>query len=58
MRQSNPDRDEIADQLIEIINMYDCDESYVNAFYTRAEAIVALNMHYDQLYNKSAEADK
>ena len=39
-------RDEKADQLREIINQYSKNPEYVNAFYTKQEAVDALNRHY------------
>lgn len=44
MRHKN--QDEIAEQLKEIINNYSRNPEYVNAFYTKQEAIDALNRHY------------
>lgn len=50
MRYSN--RDEIAEQLKEIINNYSRNPEYINAFYTKQEAIDALNRHYKTRYLK------
>ena len=50
MRHRN--QDEIAEQLKEIINNYSRNPEYVNAFYTKQEAIDALNRHYKQRYLK------
>lgn len=50
MRHRN--QDEIAEQLKEIINNYDRNPEYVNAFYTKQEAIDALNRHYKLRYLK------
>ena len=44
-------RDEKAEQLKEIINQYSKTE-YVNAFYTKQEAVDALNRHYRNRYIK------
>lgn len=41
-------RDEKAEQLKEIINQYSKNPEYVNAFYTKQEAVDALNRHYKQ----------
>ena len=48
MRHKN--QDEIAEQLKEIINNYSRNPEYVNAFYTKQEAIDALNRHYKLRY--------
>lgn len=45
-------QDEIAEQLKEIINSYSKNPEYVNAFYTKQEAVDALNRHYKQRYIK------
>lgn len=45
-------RDEKAEQLREIINQYSKNPEYVNAFYTKQEAIDALNRHYKNRYIK------
>lgn len=50
MRRRN--QDEIAEQLREIINQYNRNTEYVNAFYTKQEAIDALNRHYKLRYLK------
>lgn len=50
MRHKN--QDEIAEQLKEIINNYSRNPEYVNAFYTKQEAIDALNRHYRNRYIK------
>ena len=41
---------ETAEQLREIINKYSSNPEYVNAFYTKQEAIDALNRYYKQRY--------
>lgn len=50
MRHKN--KDEIAEQLKEIINNYSRNPEYVNAFYTKQEAIDALNRYYKLRYLK------
>ena len=45
-------RDEKAEQLKEIINQYSKNPEYVNAFYTKQEAVDALNRHYKNRYIK------
>lgn len=50
MRHKN--QDEIAEQLKEIINNYSRNPEYVNVFYTKQEAIDALNRHYKLRYLK------
>jgi hypothetical protein len=45
-------RDEKAEQLREIINQYSKNPEYVNAFYTKQEAVDALNRHYRNRYIK------
>lgn len=45
-------RDEKADQLREIINQYSKNPEYVNTFYTKQEAVDALNRHYKNRYIK------
>ena len=45
-------RDEKADQLREIINQYSKNPEYVNEFYTKQEAVDALNRHYRNRYIK------
>ena len=50
MRHKN--QDEIAEQLKEIINNYSRNPEYVNMFYTKQEAVDALNRHYKLRYIK------
>lgn len=45
-------RDEKAEQLKEIINQYSKNPEYVNVFYTKQEAVDALNRHYKNRYIK------
>jgi len=51
-KNENAEQDEKAEQLKEIINQYSKNPEYVNAFYTKQEAVDALNRHYKNRYIK------